>query len=184
MKGEYGDVTSRTVTHTHLEFWQAGTFSPSDVQPRTPTRQRDAFLDLDEDPNATGSPPKRDPLRRGSSFSEAQMAAASMGLVRSSRAASTDDGSERGTPSALSESRERPGASSLLTLPDTPTKTPVKKQVVVDSAGFAEVGVDVSYCEAATKCGADSDFFMVSSIGAQSPFTTLTNAFKDAFSFD
>ncbi|UZJ52874.1 hypothetical protein CBS101457_002194 [Exobasidium rhododendri] len=94
---------------------KAGSYSPVNSLPRTPTRQRDAFLDLDED---AVSLTKRDSPRRGSSFSEAQMAAASKGLARVA-SASSHDGSEVG----MSESQEIGSiASTLLSLPDTPSK--------------------------------------------------------------
>ena len=68
------------------------------------------------------------------------MAAASMGLARTSRAASTDD-SERNGASPAPENQEGGGASSLLSLPDTPSKVPVRKQPTTESS---EIVLDVS----------------------------------------
>lgn len=102
-----------------------GNSSPNGSLSRSPMRQRDAFLDLEDDPLLLGSPQKRKPLRRDSSFTEAQMAAASMGLSRSSRAASTDGTAESvGASSTLTDHQEdiESNATTLPDLPAAPTK--------------------------------------------------------------
>jgi hypothetical protein len=89
---------------------------------RSPIRQqRDAFLDLEDEARLSASPQKRETVRRGSSFSEAQMLAASKGLARSSRA-SSNDGSDLGH-SPVNEKRESDAQATLPTLPDTPSKS-------------------------------------------------------------
>lgn len=94
---------------------------PAGATHRSPIRQRDAFLDLDDEARLSASPQKRETARRGSSFSEAQMAAASKGLARSSRA-SSNDGSDLGH-SPVNERREVDVQPTLPTLPDTPSKS-------------------------------------------------------------
>lgn len=74
--------------------------SPGSSLSRSPLKQRDAFLELDEEDetnllSVNGSPQKqKPPLRRDPSFSEAQLAAAQVGLGTISRAASSDGSSE------------------------------------------------------------------------------------------
>ncbi|PWN38060.1 uncharacterized protein FA14DRAFT_153399 [Meira miltonrushii] len=74
--------------------------SPGSSLSRSPLKQRDAFLELDEEAetdllSVNGSPQKpKPPMRRDPSFSEAQLAAAQVGLGSISRAASSDGTSD------------------------------------------------------------------------------------------
>lgn len=98
--------------------------SPGGSMSRSPLKQRDAFLELDEENDSNllsvnGSPQKqKPPLRRDSSFSEAQLAAAQVGLGSISRAASTD-GSDHPRRTASSDGSSVK-ASGLPRLPDPP----------------------------------------------------------------
>lgn len=98
-----------------------GTSSPngSIIRSRSPVGQRDAFLELEED--AAPQSQRSRPLRRGSSFTDAQMAAASMGLARVSRTASNDGTADSvGTSSVLTDPRDEL-ESTTTTLPDLPS---------------------------------------------------------------
>lgn len=98
--------------------------SPNGSLSRAPLKQRDAFLDLDEESSQSSSSPQKikPPLRRDSSFSGAQLAAAQMGLSRSPRPGSTDGTAEslEGHSSPATESRGRETASNVTTVPDLP----------------------------------------------------------------
>lgn len=108
--------------------------SPGSSLSRSPLKQRDAFLELDEENetnllSVNGSPQKtKPPMRRDPSFSEAQLAAAQVGLGTISRAASSDGSSEPpGTlpRRAASSDGHSVKASSLPRLPDAP-KTEIR----------------------------------------------------------
>ncbi|PWN91824.1 hypothetical protein FA10DRAFT_265663 [Acaromyces ingoldii] len=116
-------------THGLSQFRTRGSPSPSPSLPRTPGAGKDAFLELDEPSSPTAFVPRPDHLRRGSSFSEAQMAAASAGLRRPTRNGSSTVGdgttSEAGASSVTDSDVANltdvtSTSSSLPKLPDAP----------------------------------------------------------------